>query len=174
MGRAKLVFLFVEKNMFLAFINYHRPQRLKAANATNKQTQTVNRNVNSNVQWHSCQVSQCLRRFRSNLGGKTKSLQAYGVLLTAWWSAFHPTNIVQDYLEINTNGHICMASAATSPILIWKPVSLESVLADAITIANSNSRTWRRNGLSLCVFFNWYPPKKLKYGKPRLGVSTLT
>ena len=22
-------------------------------------------------------------------------------------------------------------------------------------------------------FFNWYPPKKLKYGKPRLGVSTL-
>ena len=24
------------------------------------------------------------------------------------------------------------------------------------------------------VFFNWYPPKKLKYGKPRLGVSTLT
>ena len=24
------------------------------------------------------------------------------------------------------------------------------------------------------VFFNWYPPKKLKYGKPWLGVSTLT
>ena len=23
-------------------------------------------------------------------------------------------------------------------------------------------------------FFNWYPLKKLKYGKPRLGVSTLT
>ena len=109
-GESQLVFLFVEKNMFLAFINYHRPQRLKAANAKNKQTQTVNRNVNSNVQWHSCQVSQCLRRFRSNLGGKTKSLQAYGVLLTAWWSAFHPTNSVQDYLEINTNGHEASAS----------------------------------------------------------------
>ena len=25
-----------------------------------------------------------------------------------------------------------------------------------------------------CFFFNWYPPKKLKYVKPRLGVSTLT
>ena len=24
------------------------------------------------------------------------------------------------------------------------------------------------------VFFHWYPPKKLKYGKPRLGGSTLT
>ena len=24
------------------------------------------------------------------------------------------------------------------------------------------------------VFFKWYPPKKLKYGKPRLGVFTLT
>ena len=24
------------------------------------------------------------------------------------------------------------------------------------------------------VFFRWYPPKKLKYGKPRLGESTLT
>ena len=23
-------------------------------------------------------------------------------------------------------------------------------------------------------FFNWYPPKKVKYGKPRLGESTLT
>ena len=23
-------------------------------------------------------------------------------------------------------------------------------------------------------FFHWYPPKKLKYGKPRLGESTLT
>ena len=23
-------------------------------------------------------------------------------------------------------------------------------------------------------FFNWYPPKKLKYVKPRLGESTLT
>ena len=23
-------------------------------------------------------------------------------------------------------------------------------------------------------FFHWYPPKKLKYGKPRLGVSSLT
>ena len=24
------------------------------------------------------------------------------------------------------------------------------------------------------VFFHWYPPKKSKYGKPRLGESTLT
>ena len=24
------------------------------------------------------------------------------------------------------------------------------------------------------VFFHWYPPKKLKYGKPRLGESTAT
>ena len=24
------------------------------------------------------------------------------------------------------------------------------------------------------VFLNWHPPKKLKYGKPRLGESTLT
>ena len=24
------------------------------------------------------------------------------------------------------------------------------------------------------VFFHWYPPKKLKYVKPRLGESTLT
>ena len=23
------------------------------------------------------------------------------------------------------------------------------------------------------IFFNWYPPKKLKYGKPRLGESML-
>ena len=25
-----------------------------------------------------------------------------------------------------------------------------------------------------CFFFHWYPPKKLKYGEPRLGESTLT
>ena len=23
-------------------------------------------------------------------------------------------------------------------------------------------------------FFHWYPPKKLEYGKPRLGESTMT
>ena len=32
-------------------------------------------------------------------------------------------------------------------------------------------------GFAFCIystgcFFNWYPPKKLKYGKPRLGEST--
>ena len=26
----------------------------------------------------------------------------------------------------------------------------------------------------IMFFFNWYPPKKLKYGKPRLGESMLT
>ena len=25
-----------------------------------------------------------------------------------------------------------------------------------------------------CFFLRWYPPKKLKYGKPRLGESTAT
>ena len=25
-----------------------------------------------------------------------------------------------------------------------------------------------------CFFSHWYPPKKFKYGKPRLGESTLT
>ena len=52
-----------------------------------------------------CQVSWCPRRLRSNLGEKTKSLPDYGVLLTAWWSACHATNIVQDYRERNTNRH---------------------------------------------------------------------
>ena len=31
-----------------------------------------------------------------------------------------------------------------------------------------------RNLKDTGCFFNWYPPKKLKYGKPRWGVSTLT
>ena len=30
------------------------------------------------------------------------------------------------------------------------------------------------NLASTGCFFNWYPPKKLKYGKPRLGESMLT
>ena len=25
-----------------------------------------------------------------------------------------------------------------------------------------------------CFFLHWYPPQKLKYGKPRIGESTLT
>ena len=29
-------------------------------------------------------------------------------------------------------------------------------------------------GATTGCFFNWYPPKKLKYVKPRLGESTLT
>ena len=35
---------------------------------------------------------------------------------------------------------------------------------------NSYIIEWLNTG----CFFNWYPPKKLKYVKPRLGESTLT
>ena len=33
---------------------------------------------------------------------------------------------------------------------------------------------WETELIIQGVFFQWYPPKKLKYGKPRLGESTLT
>ena len=33
---------------------------------------------------------------------------------------------------------------------------------------------WHRFAVIQGVFFHWYPPKELKYGKPRLGESTLT
>ena len=41
-------------------------------------------------------------------------------------------------------------------------------------IMNIDSFFWQNYTIVQGVFFNWYPPKKLKYGKPRLGVSTLT
>ena len=33
---------------------------------------------------------------------------------------------------------------------------------------------WPLSIIQGVFFLHWYPPKKLKYGKPRLGVSTLT
>ena len=38
------------------------------------------------------------------------------------------------------------------------------------TIMVINAIIW---GYATGCFFHWYPPKKLKYGKPRLSVSTL-
>ena len=42
-------------------------------------------------------------------------------------------------------------------------------------LGNFLIRTFEENTLAnIQGFFHWYPPKKLKYGKPRLGESTLT
>ena len=39
---------------------------------------------------------------------------------------------------------------------------------------SSHHLIWFQGNCHTGCFFNWYPPKKLKYGKPRLGESTLT
>ena len=39
---------------------------------------------------------------------------------------------------------------------------------------SNKSKNTIRDGGTYRVFFNWYPPKKLEYGKPRLDESTLT
>ena len=60
--------------------------------------------------------------------------------------------------------------------------SHQKVWTDQIHIYGSHQKVFQKvkmfkqhcqTKLSYRVFFNWYPPKKLKYGKPRLGVSTL-
>ena len=49
------------------------------------------------------------------------------------------------------------------------------IVSDTIAICNGHKNmNMLLNDMIQGVFFNWYPPKKLKYGKPRLGVSTLT
>ena len=50
-----------------------------------------------------------------------------------------------------------------SKVAMWGVIITRSVTF-AFIPANDNTG----------CFFNWYPPKKLKYGKPRLGESTLT
>ena len=55
--------------------------------------------------------------------------------------------------------------------LLWS--SLQLLERDALQ-GGGCEQEWRKNNRNenYRVFFNWYPPKK--YGKPRLGVSTLT
>ena len=48
--------------------------------------------------------------------------------------------------------------------LKWVRLRLKQNLAVLVAL-----RSWYR-----VFFFNWYPPKKLNYGKPRLGESTAT
>ena len=69
----------------------------------------------------------------------------------------------------------------------WSPVANVSVRAVMISIVMEGGRYfdfgeenynwwWWCKGYKrrYRVFFYWYPPKKLKYGKPRLGESTAT
>ena len=50
----------------------------------------------------------------------------------------------------------------------WSRTEYYSVNSDLVLI-------WFQIGLAYTgCFFNWYPPKKLKYVKPKLGESTLT
>ena len=46
--------------------------------------------------------------------------------------------------------------------------------ANVYFLVNFTSTEWLYDYDYTGCFFNWYPPKKLKYGKPRLGESTLT
>ena len=55
---------------------------------------------------------------------------------------------------------------------LWVKAEKELVGRQADTKVAVKQRQW--NALYRVFFSHWYPPKKLKYGKPRLGESTLT
>ena len=60
----------------------------------------------------------------------------------------------------------------TSPfILYWSPNCNNSNFSIMTETSKTNLTCHSQN---TGCFFHWYPPKKLKYGKPRLGESTLT
>ena len=84
------------------------------------------------------------------------------------WSEVH--------LEANTEGNIVPSVA--------EYVLVQAVADGSVKIHNvsqlAHLRFVRLSNIKFLQchiqgdFFNWYPPKKLKYGKPRLGESTLT
>ena len=57
-----------------------------------------------------------------------------------------------------------------SEIVEWY-ILLTTMLSDEDIGEKLDSTRWPYN---TGCFFNWYPPKKLKYGKPSLGESTAT
>ena len=70
----------------------------------------------------------------------------------------------------------------------WMVMVMVDPHSDNSSSSSVHWRSWRKNnhrwwffdkcGFCFCIiqgdFFHWYPPKKLKYGKPRLDESTLT
>ena len=73
------------------------------------------------------------------------------------------TNEVGNYNDI-ANMFILICLRNNFCFLVGDP-DVGTVAPDLIIIHAGQNDDYRR------VFFQWYPPKKLKYEKPRLGVS---
>ena len=62
----------------------------------------------------------------------------------------------------------------TPPSAFWSPF-WRILLIEMEYMVSLSCSLWKSYPTMYKVFFfNWYPPKKLKYGKPRLGESTAT
>ena len=68
-------------------------------------------------------------------------------------------------------GEMTVNSSANSVFLIFCAFSGNLSGENSKLSADSTESTF---WMYRVIFFHWYPPKKLKYGKPRLGESTLT
>ena len=106
----------------------------------------------------------------TKLGNKERKKIKPKAWVSAWSlnSSFSTSKILQDWQRNITLKRI--VHLICTKVTYWAEFGLCTA-----PIENSPSiiLDWLQRA-TYRVFFHWYPPKKLKYGKPRLGESTLT
>ena len=88
-----------------------------------------------------------------------ETCQQQSKLLQTFW--INPLN----WYRINWPGYFVALEGEERKRQERKKKKKDNILAENVMIICNDHKG---------CFFRWYPPKKLKYGKPRLGVSTLT
>ena len=101
-------------------------------------------------------------------------------LNTKMWQHFKAT--VWYVHVINTSAWMEVLSSWTKKSVLlehryWSILSYPCKLSRSMNLIRFNKHLgsmWHFEALTQGVYFNWDPPKRLKYVKPRLGESTLT
>ena len=83
-------------------------------------------------------------------------------------SVLSPSLTLSDFHSDSVSGWFCLPETKYVRTICLRT----KCLPDETSIRTKRNNDHRM--LHTGCFFNWYPPKKLKYGKPRLGESTAT
>ena len=97
----------------------------------------------------------------------------YKLLWNFWWSCKTFYGRVDHLSPLSGCPPIYDDCADKGRFVHYWPITVMMRVAELFWVASTIGDNWL-SWSKFLVFFHWYPPKKLKYGKPRLGESTLT
>ena len=101
----------------------------------------------------------------------------YQVVTVLYWEAETRVLSTANQPQCTAVGRRCFDFIKTADLdleLTWRQCRLTRRSQARIVVGILSTTVYSIQFIEQGDFFNWYPPKKFKYVKPRLGASTLT